>query len=240
MRGYGRGADFLGRRTTATACGVMLVAACSPDSPRRPPPPPRPAAISGIVTAAASGAPLAKVCVSVHRIDIDSMQLRSVATAANGRYTVTGLPPGTVDVQFADNGLCVGGAAGNYVGEYFNNEPSLRTATHIDINAGETKANINAALAVGGSIAGHVTGAGRRRAAHRVCVAAYLPGHVPLLVASHVDGEERNVPAVRRPGSRRARRLLHVGHLSRRHSLQLHRAVVQRQADVRHRRSGER
>jgi hypothetical protein len=184
VRGYRRGADFVGKRVGAFACAAMLVTATFVGLTASPATAAATGAISGIVTAAASGAPLAKVCVSVHRLDIDSLQLRSVATAANGRYTLSALPAGPVNVQFADTGLCVGGAPGNYVGEYFNNEPSLRSATRVVITAGVTKANINAALAVGGSITGRVTAASGGAPLHHICVGAYIPGGDPLLVAS--------------------------------------------------------
>jgi hypothetical protein len=72
-------------------------------------------------------------------------------TAADGTYTVTGLPAGSYKVGFDPS------SAGNYIGEYYNNKTDPCSADDVSVAAGEAKTGINAQLATGGSIAGTVT-----------------------------------------------------------------------------------
>jgi hypothetical protein len=140
--------------------------------------------ISGTVTAAAGGAPLAGICVAAHLIDIDSTFVTSVATAANGTYTLTNVPVGNVNVQFFDTGFCPGGVTGNFVGQWYNAQPSLNTANPVAVADSVTTSNINAALAAGGAISGTVTAAAGGAPLNAICVGAFLPGADLLLVAS--------------------------------------------------------
>ena len=63
----------------------------------------------------------------------------SATTAANGTYTISGLPPGAYRAAFVD-GL------GRRVTEYWNNSPDYAGGSIINVTAGTTTPGINAAL----------------------------------------------------------------------------------------------
>ena len=66
-------------------------------------------------------------------------------TDTNGEYDVGGLPAGTYLVGFANGGFV---ELANYVGEYYDNVPSIEEAADITVAAGETISGIDASLAV--------------------------------------------------------------------------------------------
>lgn len=114
------------------------------------------ATISGIVTSAATHAPLGGVYVRVSDyVDdfIPNVANTDVQTAPNGSYTLIGLPPGTYDVDFSPS------YPSNYIGEYYNQQTNENKATPIALTAGVTKSGIDAALPTGGEISGKVTSA---------------------------------------------------------------------------------
>jgi len=88
-----------------------------------------------------------------------------VETAADGTYTVTGVPAGTdYQVCFYASFYAVGLAPDplGYVDQCYNNQPhnqSSTSQTPVTVTAGVTTAGINAALAVGGAVSGTVTDA---------------------------------------------------------------------------------
>lgn len=71
-------------------------------------------------------------------------------TASDGTYTITGLSAGSFRVQFS--------APVGYANEYYNNTPDWGSATLVSVVEGQTTANINAQLELGGAISGMVTG----------------------------------------------------------------------------------
>jgi hypothetical protein len=95
-----------------------------------------------------------------------SKNTNGTRTAADGSYTLTGLPAGT-DYQvcfYAELGA-TGGAtdALGYVDQCYNNQPNNQSSTSqtpVTVTAGATTTGINAALAVGGAVSGTVTDAG--------------------------------------------------------------------------------
>lgn len=104
-------------------------------------------AISGAVTKA-DNTGVAGVQVTVYAEGTAGRQVvGSTQTNASGLYAVT-VPAGTCWVGFADP---------NYVGEFYNNKPTLSTADSVTVVAGQTTANINAQLASLGSLSGKVT-----------------------------------------------------------------------------------
>jgi Carboxypeptidase regulatory-like domain len=114
------------------------------------------ATISGIVTSAATHAPLGGVYVRVSNYVDDflpNVANTDVQTAPDGSYTLIGLPPGTYDVDFSPP------YPSNYIGEYYNQQTNENKATPIALTAGATKSGINAALPTGGEISGKVTNA---------------------------------------------------------------------------------
>jgi hypothetical protein len=89
-----------------------------------------------------------------------------VETAADGTYTVTGLPAGTdYQVCFYASYYATGGASDalGYVDQCYNNQPNNQSSTSqtpVTVTAGATTTGINAVLAVGGAVSGTVTDAG--------------------------------------------------------------------------------
>ncbi|HEY5111018.1 MAG TPA: carboxypeptidase regulatory-like domain-containing protein [Acidimicrobiales bacterium] len=72
--------------------------------------------ISGTVTAAAGGAPVANVCVDAYTTSTGTGEY--VNTGVDGTYTITGLAPGSYTVEFSTDGTNCGG--GNYVDQFYN------------------------------------------------------------------------------------------------------------------------
>ena len=104
--------------------------------------------IKGTVTDTAS-APLANVSVSAYRLVNGTWQYQTFAyTSATGAYDIDDLPAGSYRVQFSKS---------PYATEYWNDKPTLESATSIVLAAGATVAGRNAALATGGHITGTVT-----------------------------------------------------------------------------------
>ena len=81
---------------------------------------------------------------------IDWHAYPSVDTGADGSYTISDLASGTYRVKFVD-------PSGNYVSEYYDDKYSFELATNFDIEEGETAENINADLALAGSISGTIS-----------------------------------------------------------------------------------
>ena len=120
------------------------------------------ATISGKVTDT-HGDPLGSVCVDVSNNNEDD----GTQTNPNGTYSIAGIQPGKYTVAFF--GGC--GNATSLAPQFYNNQQSQQTATLVKLTGGKTTANIDAAMAPGGVIAGVVTD----EAGHRlngVCVAA--------------------------------------------------------------------
>jgi hypothetical protein len=105
--------------------------------------------IGGTVTAAAGGAPLAGVSVSVSQ-NPGCCSNATAFTGANGTWSATE-PPGTYYVTFSLNG---------YQTQYWNNTTNAQAATPVTVTSGDTVTGINAAMAVDGTISGTVTAAG--------------------------------------------------------------------------------
>jgi hypothetical protein len=99
--------------------------------------------ISGTVTDA-NAVPLKGICVTAW-----SNSVWPGKTAANGGYEIF-VVPGTYKVEFS---VCEGG---NYLGEWFNDQPDRTAAASISIAAGQTF-DADASLATGGKITGTIT-----------------------------------------------------------------------------------
>lgn len=92
--------------------------------------------ISGTVTAAAGGTPIANVQVNVY--NTGGTVVASGQSAADGTYGVPQLLPGSYLVGF------VPGAG--YQAQFYNGQPSLASATSVLVSGGATTGGINAAL----------------------------------------------------------------------------------------------
>ncbi|WP_230118948.1 carboxypeptidase regulatory-like domain-containing protein [Arthrobacter sp. Bi83] len=105
------------------------------------------ASISGKVTAPA-GVVLTSVGVSVSSTGLDWYSGYG-QVAADGSYTVSGLPAGSYKVQF-------GGDSGA-MGQWYSGATSFQSATPVTLTAGQSLPGINATLVKGASISGRVT-----------------------------------------------------------------------------------
>jgi protocatechuate 3,4-dioxygenase beta subunit len=104
--------------------------------------------ISGTVTNA-DGDPLEGICV-----DAWGAGVWAIETDADGEYS-SSVSPGTYKIEFS---VCNGG---NYVDEWFDDQPDRNTATPVAISTGQTF-TADASLATGGRISGTVTDAARQ------------------------------------------------------------------------------
>ena len=84
---------------------------------------------------------------SVQGCSLSNSDFGFATTAADGSYTVIGLPAGT-DYQacFSDAGATGGSAANGYVNQCYDGQPTPDTATLVAVAVGATKSGINAAL----------------------------------------------------------------------------------------------
>lgn len=128
--------------------------------------PPRDSSISGKVTDLASQ-PLAGICVSA--FDGSYYLTGSGLTDSSGHYTVGGLSAGNHKVEFFD---C--GDSRTHASEWSNDKPDFPSADPISVARGANHPDVNAALAVGGSISGVVTD-GDGNPISEVCVNAFDP-----------------------------------------------------------------
>lgn len=108
-------------------------------------------AVTGKVTDATTGLPLAGVSVQV-----SGGSFGYATTSATGVWTVRGLETGNYGVCFDTSGDVTGGSANGYIGECWNNQPR-GAGTNVALVAGTTKSGIDAGLAAGGRITGKVT-----------------------------------------------------------------------------------
>ncbi|MBT2552778.1 S-layer family protein [Arthrobacter sp. ISL-5] len=106
------------------------------------------ASISGKVTAPA-GVDLTSVGITVHTAEAYSYTGWG-EVAADGSYTVSGLPAGSYKVQF-------GGSSSGALNQWYSGASSFDSATPVTLTAGQSLAGIDAALIKGASISGHVT-----------------------------------------------------------------------------------
>ena len=106
--------------------------------------------VTGTVTSAATGEPVADVAVIV-----SGPSFGSTVTAADGTYSFAGqgLAAGEYTVQFAPP------SGSGLSGEYWDSQSSFSDATPVDLVAGSTVANIDAALEAEADVTGTVTSA---------------------------------------------------------------------------------
>jgi hypothetical protein len=97
------------------------------------------AVISGVVTAADTGLPLADVVVRVH--DSSGEEVASNATDNQGQYVVAGLASGPHKVLFAPSEF---GDARSYFSEWYSDKADATSADVIGVTAPNLTSNINA------------------------------------------------------------------------------------------------
>jgi hypothetical protein len=103
--------------------------------------------VSGVVTADADGSPLKGICVEAD----SGAGYYSANTGSDGRYTITGLPPGSYMVYTYFSAA--------YADEYYNNTYDHNSATQVSVISDETIQGIDFGLALRGAIRGVVTDA---------------------------------------------------------------------------------
>jgi len=108
------------------------------------------ATVSGTVTAAWTGQPLAGVCVDAQNLRSGGM--RTATSGQDGSYTITGLIAGTYDVRFLGCGPGL-----SVVTEYWDNQESDDTARSVPVSAGQVVTGIDAAMQQAGTVSGLVT-----------------------------------------------------------------------------------
>jgi hypothetical protein len=110
------------------------------------------ARISGVVTTT-DGTGIGGICVGAI-VDTSSGPdwAGGATTAADGGYTITGLPGIGTRVRFED---C--NHVGPYVEQWWQNQPASSTATVIDLTPGGSASGVDATLLRAGAITGHVT-----------------------------------------------------------------------------------
>jgi hypothetical protein len=102
----------------------------------------------------------------------------SATTAADGTYTVQGVPAGTdYQVCFFATGAKGGSSdALGYLDQCYDNQPALGTPTPVVVTLGDSRAGVDAALAVAGAVSGTVRDAGgTRHGLANVSVTVYSP-----------------------------------------------------------------
>ncbi|HEU0132358.1 MAG TPA: carboxypeptidase regulatory-like domain-containing protein [Mycobacteriales bacterium] len=114
---------------------------------------PRPAFLSGTVTAAATGAPVAGVCVFAHRAsDLHGVGTHD-CTDRYGHYTIGGLPGGDVKVEFRPP------YRGDLLPQWAYGQPTAATAATVGTAVGRTTTGVDAALVRSAHLAGRVVNA---------------------------------------------------------------------------------
>jgi hypothetical protein len=122
--------------------------------------------IAGAVTDSANNSLLAGVCVQAY--NSGGGVLASAQTDSSGAYTLSAVPAGSAQIGFSS-----GCGASNYLTQYYNRKSSLGSADPVSVIGGATTSGINAAMVVGGQIAGTVTDAATKSALAGICVQAY-------------------------------------------------------------------
>jgi len=121
------------------------------------------AKISGKVTSASSGAPLANVDVCTSSLKFTTCD----ETTASGEYSIAGIPSAAYDVGFEPP------ISSEYLEQFYNGKPSKSAATPLNVTLGSTYSGVNAALSVGGRITGLVDAASGGAPLAGVDVCAY-------------------------------------------------------------------
>jgi hypothetical protein len=93
--------------------------------------------ISGTVTDAATGNPLEGICVGVYGQGTNSV---CATTDANGHYSLSKIPPGSVKVRFAHS------QDQEHRDQYYNDRPDLTSGDSVTVVAEQNTPNIDAAL----------------------------------------------------------------------------------------------
>jgi hypothetical protein len=139
-------------------------------------------AISGTVTSAATGKPIADICVGATGTVHGTPAGAGAVTGSTGKYMLTGLPAGNYKVSFTIGRLCNGPTSGNYATQWYHGVATESAAGTVKVTAGKTTTTIDAAMLAGGTIKGIVTTKAHGHGLQRLCVEA-----VPVTSTKPVD-----------------------------------------------------
>lgn len=135
--------------------------------------------ISGSVSAAVGGAPLAGICVNAFPVGGASSAGTAGTSATDGTFTVEGLLPGSYYVEFS-----AGACGGNYVTQWYDGTPtgapSMSDALAVAVTVASPDSNINAVMSASTSISGTVSAAAGGADIGNMCVWAYPVGGGPI------------------------------------------------------------
>ncbi|MBE2235919.1 MAG: carboxypeptidase regulatory-like domain-containing protein [Anaerolinea sp.] len=113
--------------------------------------------ISGVVTSAATGQPLARV--EVEAIPVNNLEdaggIRSDRTDENGAYQIALEEPGSYYVRFRPRDFGPDDVVSRHLPEYYNDKATLAEAAPVDLQPGQVF-TANAALELGGAIEGQI------------------------------------------------------------------------------------
>ncbi len=138
--------------------------------------------IAGTVTDPQLGAPVPNI--SVNAFDSTGAQVAYGYTDAAGRYSIGGLATGNYRLLFSSYGGQVG-----YVNQYYHGATTLSAATPVAVTNGQTTSGIDAQMARGSEIDGHVTVAGSGAPAAGASVLAYdSSGQFVTATSTQADG----------------------------------------------------
>jgi hypothetical protein len=127
-------------------------------------------AISGTVRDSVSTDPLPGICVTAEPVG-GGTTVVSAQTNKAGTYMLAKLPPASYVVEFSG---C--GTTSYYVTQFNDDEPTLADANPVTVSAGTTTGGINAAMQLGGRLAGRVTDAATGDPLPQICVTADYEG----------------------------------------------------------------
>lgn len=164
------GSNFRGRLLIALLLAVLALALPSTAAALESP------SISGTVTVASTGRPIAEVIVCA--LKVGGGGIRCVSTDSAGEYTITSLEAGSWNVQFSTEKVAMG-----LLGTSYEGDPVVLGAnTHAE--------GIDAALRSGGEIAGTVrdAGTGEPLAGIEVCLVPSPAKGSPHCTETAVDG----------------------------------------------------
>jgi hypothetical protein len=135
--------------------------------------------ISGAVTDEGTGLPIAGV--SVCAFDHEGIPRRCSTTGLDGGYQLHGLPTGLYNVEYE------GGNRINYLREFYEDTETRPTAAAVPVTAPATTSGIDAQLAPGAQILGHVSEVGTGAPLADVYACANGPGAGEQLNCASTD-----------------------------------------------------
>ena len=118
--------------------------------------------ISGTITDAHSGLPIAGVCANAFSATDLYSPVASACSNSAGGYQIQGLTSGSYLVEFVAE-------AGDYIEQWYSNQPSGQAGNLIGVTTGVNTSDINAAMVEGGTISGTVIDATTHNPVANIC-----------------------------------------------------------------------